>query len=89
MMPPGQLLRHLCELAEKIGCEVRMEALHGAGGLCEIRGTKVLFIDTTVDRVEQVEQTALALCDQPELDSVYILPEIREYLRRIRDEARP
>ena len=87
MMPPGQALRRLCELAEKLGCEVRVEALRGTGGLCEIRGNRVLFIDASLDPLEQVGQTAQALCNEPGLEDVYVLPELREYLRHVRDEG--
>jgi len=87
VMPPGRMLRHICELAEKLGCEVRMGELGGTGGLCEIRGAKVLFVDTSVELIEQAEQAAEAICGEPGIDDVYVLPEVREYLRKIHHDT--
>ena len=40
----------LISLAEEMGIEVRQAALGGdGGGLCTIRGERVLFVDTTAD----------------------------------------
>ena len=87
MMAPGQMLQHLCQLADKMGYQVRMEILSGSGGLCEIRGAKVLFLDISLDLAQQIEQAAEALCCQPGIDDVYILPEVREYLRKTQDQT--
>ena len=89
MMPPGHMIQHLCELADKMGYKVRMEMLGGSGGPCEIRGTRYLFVDTSLDPMERVEQVAQALCNDPGIEDVYVLPEVREYLRKVQDQTHP
>jgi len=73
-------------LAESLGVAVRYEAMGGAGGgLCEIRGKAIMFVDTDAPTRVAYERLLKALAEQFDLETVYLLPEIRrdlEYLQR-------
>jgi len=75
------LLSALLDLAEQIGFEVRRDYLGGeGGGVCRLRGKWVLFVDSGASVAEQLAQVADALADREELESKYILPQVRQVL---------
>ena len=75
------LLSALLDLADQIGFEVRREYLGGdGGGLCRLRGKWVLFVDTGASVAEQLAQAASALANREELESKYLLPQVRQVL---------
>lgn len=87
-MQTQELLTALLELAESADLEVRKEYLGGdGGGLCILRGKQILFLDTAADTVEQVARTAAALAKLPELDTMYVLPQVREELDKYHAES--
>ncbi len=76
----------LIRLAEQIGIDVRYETMDGnGGGLCVLRGRRVLFVDTSAEPEQRYERLVRALAPLPELDNLYIAPELREEL----DAGRP
>lgn len=80
-MDSEAVLAELLDLAERLGIEVRRELLDGnGGGLCLLRGQRVLFVDTGADLVEQVGRTAAALSDVDGVAECYVRPEVRELL---------
>jgi len=89
MMNEAKIVEYLTELCEKLGVVVRFEPLATSGGLCDLRGRKMLFVGTACSRAEQVATICEALLDA-DLEGIYILPEVREVLenqfRRIRAE---
>ena len=96
-MTPERLVGELCLLAERLGLEVRRESLDGApGGLCVLRGRAMVLLDESLPATEQTEVLAAALAQAghmspsqtaADLESVYILPEVRQYLDRFADES--
>jgi len=61
-----EMLERLKEMAENAGYTVRHEWLGGVGGgACEFAGRKWIFIDLSLSVVEQLDQIALALQDDP------------------------
>ena len=59
-------LERLKELAAEAGYTVRHEWLGGAGGgACQFAGRKWIFIDLSLSVLEQLEQVAAALQDDP------------------------
>ena len=98
-MTPKRLVGELCLLAERLGLEVRRESLDGApGGLCVLRGRAMILLDESLPATDQAEVLAAALAQagrlspsQPQtaadLESVYILPEVRQYLDRFADDS--
>ena len=86
-MQNQELISAMLELAENAGLEVRKEYFGGdGGGLCILRGKRILFVDTAADTAEQVARTAAALAKLPELDSMFILPQVREELDKYQAE---
>ncbi|MCK6482902.1 MAG: hypothetical protein HUU22_09015 [Phycisphaerae bacterium] len=80
-----QRLEALLTLAEQIGLEIRRESLGGdGGGLCELRGRRVLFVDSAADIDTRYERTLAAIAETPEWESRYVSPELREDLDRMR-----
>jgi hypothetical protein len=61
-----ELLERLKELAEEAGYTIRHEWLGGSGGgKCEFAGRKWIFVDLSLSVVEQLDQVAAALKDDP------------------------
>lgn len=78
-------LDDLITLAEQLGIQIRREALGGeGGGLCVLRGQRVLFIDTLADLETRYDKTLAALAGLPEIDAHYIRPDLREEIDRMR-----
>ena len=74
-------LGELLDLAERVGVEVRQVDLGGeGGGLCVLRGQRVLFVDVGASVADQVGRTAEGLASLGELEEMYVLPEVREVL---------
>jgi len=73
----------LIGLLGRLGIPVRREHLGGAGGgICTIRGARVMFDDLDADRVTRVESAAKALGSLPDSESVYIPPAIRDLIEQ-------
>lgn len=80
-----QRLDALLTLAEQIGLDIRRESLGGdGGGLCVLRGRRVLFVDTAADIDTRYERTLAAISETPEWESRFVAPEIRDDLERFR-----
>jgi len=81
--PPGleskRILAELIALARTFSIEVELDTGDFATSLCRIQGKTVVYINTreTVNRAADVIADALAGHD---LDSEYILPEVRALL---------
>jgi len=79
-------LDQLLAVAEEIGLDVRPEPMGGdGGGLCQLRGQRVLFVDTSADLATRYDRTLTALAPLPELDERYLLPELRNDIERQRE----
>jgi hypothetical protein len=69
----------LMHLFERLGVTVRRETLGGeGGGLCMLRGQRIMFLDTSADEASQIGCCLRALGSIPELESMYIPPALRE-----------
>lgn len=78
-------LDDLISAAEAAGIAIRREQLGGeGGGLCVLRGKRVLFIDTLSDAETRYERTLEALAPLPEMDARFLRPDVREDLERAR-----
>jgi hypothetical protein len=81
-------LDELFDLCGRLGIEVRMENLGGeGGGLCTIRGKRVLFVDVSADTATRAQRCLAALAGLPELDGVYLTPVLREAIERARGSS--
>jgi hypothetical protein len=71
------------QLFEQLGIEVRRERLGGSGGgLCKIRGQRVVFVDLDADTATKLDCCIEALAGVPEAASVYMAPDMRERMDR-------
>ena len=85
MDDPGAHLDAVIDVFSRLGVSVRRERLGGAGGgLCTISGKQVLFVDLDSDAATRLDQSILALSTVPGLDTVYVVPAVRERIERIR-----
>jgi len=76
-----EMLERLKELAEQAGYTVRHEWLGGAGGgACQFSGRKWIFVDLSLSVVEQLDQVAGALKDDPTLGSLAAPAPVQLYL---------
>ncbi len=81
-------LAELLQLADEIGLSVRRVPLGGdGGGYCQIKGQRVLFVDTMADMNTQYEKTLTALAPLKELDERFLKPAVREDIDRQRAEG--
>ncbi len=75
----------IVRLFEQLGVEVRQERLGGSGGgLCQIRGRHVVFVDSDADAATRLDRCVAALAAIPEAAAVYINPELREWMDKLR-----
>ncbi|MHC4090451.1 MAG: hypothetical protein ACYSVY_09280 [Planctomycetota bacterium] len=81
-------LERLTQIAEDLGVQVRREPIDGeSGGLCSVKGKRVLFIDTLADAATRVDRCLEALARVPGIDDHYLRPDIREQIERIRSRS--
>lgn len=79
-------LRQLLELAEAVGIEVRRAPesgesdAHPGGALVRLRGREVLFLDLSSSVGDRVAVVAAALRGRPELETMFLPPEIRQII---------
>ena len=75
----------IVRLFEQLGVEVRQERLGGSGGgMCQIRGKRVVFVDLDADAATRLDQCVAALATVPEAATVFISPELRELVDNLR-----
>lgn len=78
-------LDRLLQAVETLGIEVRHVNLDGSGGgFCAIKGKRVLFVDADADGATQYDSAVGEIAQIPEIDQLYIIPEVREDLERAR-----
>lgn len=87
-MEPAVALSELERLAERLGIEVRREAMPVAGGLCRVRGRWVLYVNSTLSTAERVEVMVEALRGL-DLSGVYVRPALRQLLEPSEDAEPP
>ena len=78
-----EMLERLKELAENAGYTVRHEWLGGAGGgACHFAGKKWIFVDLSLSVVEQLDQVAAALKDDPAASAIPLAAPVQRFLRK-------
>ena len=87
-MDTQRLLHELLDLADRLGIEIRRVPLGGeGGGLCQLRGRSVLFVDTTAGQPDQLGRTAQALASLPDIEQSYLPPQVRDLLDTYKDQT--
>jgi len=75
------ILQQLLSILADNGVQVRSEPLGGAGGgLCNVKGKNIFFLDTQAPTAEMVTLCAQAVGRLVDIESIYIRPEIRQYI---------
>ncbi len=80
-----ELLNEALQAAESLGYGIRHEWLGGgAGGACEVQGKKWLFIDLSLNTIEQYEQVLDAIRCDPAIHTISTSSELANELRTLR-----
>lgn len=76
------LLEESLGVARNLGYQVRLEWLGGsAGGSCELRGQKWLFVDLALSPLEQFAQVADAISREPAAGTLVMSNSLRRALK--------
>ena len=76
-----EMLERLKQLAESAGYGLRHEWLGGVGGgACHFAGRKWIFVDLSLSVVEQLDQVAAALKDDPAIGALPASAAVERYL---------
>jgi hypothetical protein len=71
----------LLRIADQIGLTVRHAHLGGGGGgLARFKDQRQLFIDLDADPADQLEQTVKAMKQLPEVETLFVRPDVRALL---------
>jgi hypothetical protein len=80
-MNEQRILEELIMLLESNGINIRREPLAGgAGGLCTVAGRHIFFLDTQASSVEVASAAAEAVLKLIDIESIYLRPEIRQFI---------
>ena len=72
-------LDELLRVAEAMGLTIKRVGLGGdGGGFCIVKGQKRLFVDIQADVETRYEHTLAAMASLPDVDTHFLLPEVRE-----------
>ena len=92
-MKPVQLYQELQNLAEKVGFQVteqnfRTTGIHVRSGYCRVKDQDWCIIDKHIKLPQKIDVLAECLCamSQAQLDSIFILPAVREFLEGFKTE---
>lgn len=78
-----ELLQQAIALAERLGYTVRQEWLtDAAGGACELKGRKYLFLDLSASPLDQLDQVLQSLRREPINPSLPLPAPLAELLLR-------
>ena len=75
------ILQQILMLLEENGVQVRSEPLGGnGGGLCSVKGQNIFFADTQSPTHETATLAAMATGRLVDIESIYLRPEIRNFI---------
>jgi hypothetical protein len=84
-MDSAAILDELLELLEAQNVVIRRDALGGTGGgLCDIKGKHIFFLDTQASSAEAAAKCAEALAKVADVEKVYMKPQLREIVEKCR-----
>ena len=87
-MDATQQLDRLIDLCEELGIAIRKAPAgdelgageHPGGAVVRLKGSEILFLDTTAALGDQIAATVAALRGRSELEDRFVAPEIRELI---------
>ncbi|MBD3175837.1 MAG: hypothetical protein GF320_11700 [Armatimonadia bacterium] len=83
-MKEQDLLEALEELAGRLDIRIRRESFRGDGGLCTLRGERLIIMNKSRTPAEQIDLLAASL-GQVDLDGLFVPPQVREEIDRRRE----
>ncbi len=87
-MDQRQILEELLDLLRQNGLDARIEHLGGrGGGLCKLKSVPVLFVDSDATVADRLAVCAQALRDVVDIETVYLKPQVREFLESSYDDG--
>jgi hypothetical protein len=75
-------------VAAQLGIEIRYEACEGRGGMCTLRGRRLLIIDEGKTAAGRADVIARSLAEL-DLEHIYIAPAVRQAIERHGSGAEP
>ena len=84
-------LRFLLDLTESLGIEVRPGPTRAdgcnspAGSLVRFKHKEMLFLDASASKTARIDAVAAVLAQRREIEQIFLPPEIRETIDRVRD----
>ena len=80
-MNDQRMLEELLSLLEANNVAIRSEPLDGSGGgLCTVKGQSFFFVDTQAPSAETAAICADAVSKVVDIESIYIKPEVRQFI---------
>lgn len=80
-MNEQRILDELLALLEGHGVTIRSEPMGGSGGgLCEVKGAHIFFLDTQANSAETASRCAEAVGKLLDTETIYIRPEVRQFI---------
>ena len=79
-MDANTLLFELGKIADKLDIELRFDDLETAGGLCTIKGKRLLCVSRHLPPEEKAEIILNEIARLSGIEDMYILPEVRKLL---------
>lgn len=80
-MKAERMVQHLADAVRKLGYKVRTEEGNFQDGSCVFAEDKIVFLNRRTTHEERAELLARTLVDE-NLDSLYLLPEVRAFIER-------
>ncbi len=82
------ILEELLSLLETNDVTIRNEPLGGSGGgLCTIKGRRILFVDTEAPSIVSAATCAQSLPKVADIEQIYIKPQVRQFIEDHSDQA--
>ncbi|MBN2136364.1 MAG: hypothetical protein JW720_01015 [Sedimentisphaerales bacterium] len=87
-MNEQRILEELLTLLDANGVAIRNEALGGSGGgLCTVKGRSIFFLDTQAQSSDVAALCAEAIAKVVDIESIYIRPEVRQFIENRNRQA--
>jgi len=87
-MNEQRILDELLTLLDANGVAIRSEPLGGSGGgLCTVKGRQTFFVDTQAEFSDVATLCAEALPKVTDIETIYIRPEIRQFIENRNNEV--
>ena len=83
-MQDQEVLEQLEELVLQLGLELRWEEGEFTGGICRLRGQKILLVNRSLPPLDKVRVLCREL-SQADLSRTFVLPALRERILQTRD----